>query len=156
MDTAPRFCRLNRRQKRLISSDGAKPSRGLEPRTPSLPWRLRARRQPRQISFYIMLCLLIGPISDGGVKPSTWPERTRKTQNLSPRPVPRALAALAGVERTAEGPDRPAGMRSRLGFARGAFGLRLVRLVGDVLVGACARPPGSAVADHACGESSYP
>jgi integrase len=37
VDTAPRFCRLDRRRKELISRDDAKPSRGLEPRTPSLP-----------------------------------------------------------------------------------------------------------------------
>src|SRR5205823_798902 len=37
---APRFRRVTRRRKKLISRDEAKPSRGLEPRTPSLPWRL--------------------------------------------------------------------------------------------------------------------
>jgi integrase len=37
-DAAPRFRRLTRRRKELISSDEAKPPRGLEPRTPSLPF----------------------------------------------------------------------------------------------------------------------
>jgi integrase len=36
VDAAPRFRRLTRRRKNLISRDEGKPSRGLEPRTPSL------------------------------------------------------------------------------------------------------------------------
>jgi len=37
VDAAPGFCRLIRRRKKLISRNFLKPSRGLEPRTPSLP-----------------------------------------------------------------------------------------------------------------------
>jgi hypothetical protein len=37
VDAVPRFCRLARRRKELTSRNFLKPSRGLEPRTPSLP-----------------------------------------------------------------------------------------------------------------------
>ena len=43
VDAAPGFCRLIRRRKKLISRNFLKPSRGLEPRTPSLPSRDHAR-----------------------------------------------------------------------------------------------------------------
>src|SRR5256714_1647589 len=39
VDAAPRFCRLTRRRKELISRNFVKPSNGLEPLTPSLPFR---------------------------------------------------------------------------------------------------------------------
>src|SRR2546423_14552844 len=41
VDAAPRFCRLTRRRKELISRNFVKPSNGLEPLTPSLPRRVR-------------------------------------------------------------------------------------------------------------------
>ncbi|MHB8642675.1 MAG: tyrosine-type recombinase/integrase [Gaiellaceae bacterium] len=44
VDAAHRFCRLHRRRKELTSRDEAKPPRGLEPRTPSLP--CAAKRLP--------------------------------------------------------------------------------------------------------------
>src|SRR5438552_10187644 len=40
VDAAPRFCRLTRRRKELISRNFVKPSNGLEPLTPSLPWNV--------------------------------------------------------------------------------------------------------------------
>jgi hypothetical protein len=39
VDAAAHLCRLTRRRKEMISRDEANPSRGLEPRTPSLPSR---------------------------------------------------------------------------------------------------------------------
>jgi hypothetical protein len=42
VDAAPRFCRLARRRKELISRNFLKPSDGLEPSTLSLPWRIGA------------------------------------------------------------------------------------------------------------------
>jgi hypothetical protein len=44
VDAAPRACRLRRRRKELISRKFRKPSRGLEPRTPSLPWNFSGNR----------------------------------------------------------------------------------------------------------------
>src|SRR5439155_19942608 len=46
VDAAPRFCRLIRRRKKLTSRNFLKPSRGLEPRTPSLPLRNGCRGLP--------------------------------------------------------------------------------------------------------------
>jgi hypothetical protein len=80
VDATPRSCRLHRRRKKLISRNEAKPPRGLEPRTPSLP----CLGSPLYMLLFLQIPRFEGAMTSGFESPQ-W---TRQTRNLSPRPVP--------------------------------------------------------------------
>src|SRR5215211_4648123 len=95
VDVEVRSRHAERCQKGLISRNFAKPSDGLEPSTPSLPWRIpipgggaknRARRA-------------LSPLFQGFVRSATpplnRPESPRPTSNLSPEPSPRCRACTS-------------------------------------------------------------
>jgi hypothetical protein len=76
----------------------AKPSDGLEPSTPSLPWRFRSAGEGRANSacFAGFPCYC-GTSSASRTPPSESPERPSTSSNLSPQPVPSSVGRRGRV-----------------------------------------------------------
>ena len=74
-----------------ICSDFRKPSDGLEPSTPSLPWRICLARRRLGIALYMAVPQQLQGFARDGEGCLNRLELPRRTRNLSPRRVPNLL-----------------------------------------------------------------